>query len=237
MKKISIFLLFTISFSLFSEEFDISKIKFSGLNIKSLPNELSDESLGSYNIAYSAILPSGAVYIIEDTVTGKEAIVEIAATSIDTKSPYVIYLTDKQFQFFTSTYEKNVDFLTLSLKFLGWNKKGDTYSRKPKIVTPERSGEQILKNGANSSYIQIGSFSYYQNGYPMIVELIEALSIEPNFYVIKSKVKDSYIYKIVAGPYSKSDADAIMSNSNLKERNLFIKSYNSVVDDLKDGNE
>jgi len=227
-----VILILNISFLLISEGLDISKIEFSGLNIKLLLNEANYESSTYYNIAYSSILPADAIYLVEDTVTGKEAIIQISPISIDSP-PYTIYLTDEQFQFFTSTYEKNVDFLRLNLRFLGWNKKENNYSKLPNIITPDKSYEQILKNNNDSSYIQIGSFSHYQNGYSLINDFLYILSLSPNFYVIKSKVNDKYVYKILVGPYSEKDALSIMINNNLKDRNIFIKNYNSVIKDIK----
>jgi len=230
-----VILVFEVSFLLISQELDISKIKFSGLSIKSLPEEIY-ESSSCYNIAYSSILPADAIYIAEDTVTGKEAIIQISPVNTDS-SPYIIYLTEKQFQFFTSTYEKSIDFLTLNLTFLAWSKKNKNYSKKPKIISPDKSYERILKNSNDSSYIQIGSFSFYQNGYSLITELLDILSLTPDFYIIKSKVNDKYLYKILAGPYSQSDASDIMINNKLKERNIFIKNYSSVIEDIKSGIE
>ena len=237
MKRIFIIaLVFSFSFFLTSKEFDISKIKFSGLDIKSLSDESSYEISSCYNIAYSAILPADAIYIAEDTVTGKEAIIQISPVSVDAP-PYTIYLTEKQFQFFTSTYEKSVDFLTLNLKFLGWNKKINNYSKRPKIITPDESYDQILKNSDDSLYIQLGSFSHYQNGYPLITELLDSLSLLPSFYIVKSKINDRYVYKILAGPYSKDDASNIIVNNNLKEVKMFIRNYSSIIEDIKSGME
>jgi hypothetical protein len=182
-------------------------------------------------------LPAGGIYSVTDNTTGKEAIVQIGYTIVN-QSPYTLYLPEYLFSFFISTYEKKPETLNLKIKFLGWNKIGaeslylDVQSL---MVEPENSVTEIKKNGKDKFYLQLGSYSFQQNAFPAITDMLPYLELRPHFYLIRIDLgKDKQAYRILAGPYSQVEAKRITEtlNSN-KKTSIFIQNYDAIVKEPK----
>ncbi|HOV14181.1 MAG TPA: hypothetical protein PK771_07850, partial [Spirochaetota bacterium] len=159
MRKIILFILIIISINVYSNEIDIQKIDFVGVNIANQKDKFDNSEAGvKYNICYSAILPAGGIYCISDSVTGKESIVQIGFSVVN-HSPYIIYMPDELYKFFTSTYDKSIDKLNLKVKFIGWNKSESEsmyLDLQSLVVEPDNSINEIKKNGDDKVYIQLG---------------------------------------------------------------------------------
>ncbi|HOJ63680.1 MAG TPA: SPOR domain-containing protein [Spirochaetota bacterium] len=221
-----------------SLEFDISKVSFIGINIKTsnIKIESKTEENQRYNVAYSSFLPEGGIYYIVDKITGVEAIIQIGYSVIE-DSPYKIFLPDRIFNFFASKYDKPVDNISLSLKFLGWNRDNEEsifLDVQSLIVEPEKSLDGIKKNGDDKFYIQIGSFSFYQNALPKITDLLSMLELRPKFYLIKKEIivngEKKNVYRVLAGPYTESMAKEISERINSKkEKSVIIQKAKNIL--------
>lgn len=235
--KIILFFIFSIYF-LNSIEYDVSKISFIGINLKNsgIKIESKTEENQRYNVAYSSFLPEGGIYYIIDKITGVEAIIQIGYSVIE-DSPYKIFLPDRIFNFFASKYEKTVDNINLSIKFLGWNRENEEsffLDIQSLIVSPEVSLDGIKKNGDDKFYLQIGSFSFYQNALPKITELLPMLELRPKFYLIKKEIvvngEKKIVYRVLAGPYNENQAKEISQKINSKkERSVILKKAKSIL--------
>lgn len=238
MKRIFLFvLMLLLTQHLFCENLNIDEALFEGINIKDSSYDFKDgEADFKFNIAYSPFLPAGGIYSIIDTITGKEAIVQIGFAEVD-KSPYTIYLPEYIYNFFSSSYDKEIDKLNLKIKFLAWNREGEesnSFNIYSLIVKPEDTKKEISKNGEDLYYIQLGAFSYYQNSYPVIYKLLPSLEVVPKFYMVKkvveTKDKSVEIYRVLAGPYSFDSAKEITKNINSgKKATVFMHSSESVL--------
>ena len=235
MKKILIIYIFSLfCFLISSQELDIQKIDFSGVNCTNYKEKFDfSEQSSKFNVAFSSILPAGGIYSVTDNTTGKEAIIEIGYTIVN-QSPYTIYLPEYLFNYYISTYEKKPEKLNLHIKFLGWNKPGaeslylDVQSL---LVEPNNSISEIKKNGKDKVYLQLGTYSFQQNAFPAITEMLPYLELRPHFYLIKIELtKDKSAYRILAGPYTDSEAKRITEelNSN-KKTSIFIQKYESII--------
>lgn len=245
MRKLLLFLYLSISASLiFSDEIDIQKLDFIGVSINNHLDKFDDSEKNiKYNLAYSAILPAGGIYCLTDTITGKEAIIQIGY-SIVNQSPYILYLSHDLFEFFTSTYEKKIDKLNLKVKFLGWNKNKDENETmyldlQSLVIEPDTSIDAIKKNGDDKVYIQLGSYTYHQNAFPGITELLPYLEVRPNFYLIKKEINENkQIYRVLAGPYNLNDARRIVDLLNKKkDKSTFIKTIKNILEEETAKNE
>ncbi|MCK4796976.1 MAG: SPOR domain-containing protein [Spirochaetes bacterium] len=244
-KKITIFIMILVACSSFSQNniVDIEKVIFEGINTESYTSEIEDgEADIKYSIIYSPFLPAGGIYSITDNITGKEAIVQIGYAKVD-RNPYLLYLPDYLFKFFTKSYEKEVEKIKLKVKFLAWNREGEEsfyLNFQSLIVKPEDSFLAISKDGADKHYIQIGAFSYYQNSYPVIVDMIPYLKISPHFYLIKKEIikddKTIEMYRVLVGPYSVESAKKIVKEINSsKGTSVFIHSGKSIINEHASG--
>ncbi len=226
----------------FSNEIDIRKIDFTGVNIANHSDKFDDSERNlKYNLAYSAILPAGGIYCLTDSITGKEAIIQIGY-SIVNQSPYIVYISDELFKFFSATYEKKIDKLNLKVKFIGWNKDENETSYldiQNLVVEPSKSVEEMKKNGEDKVYIQRGSYTYHQNAFPGITQMLPYLEVRPNFYLVKKDLgEDRHIYRVLAGPYNLTDARRIVESLNdKKEKSIFIQTLNNLFGEESKKNE
>ncbi len=237
MKKIILFLFIFLISTAVAQDFSTEEIKFKGKELSAAgmdPN--SGELEIKFNIAYSPILPAGAIYSLMDISTGYETIVQIGFAPVN-HDPLAIYLPDQTFNFFQKPYDIKTDSFNLKVKFLAWNKEGESseyLNIKSLVVDHENSISKIALENPDDSYIQIGSFRHYQNAYPMITEMLPFLEIKPNFYLVASEIfvdnKKQTIYRIFAGPYDKSSANKLRAEINEKKgKTVFIKTGDSIV--------
>ena len=242
MKKIVFkFIFLNLLYILFSQDIDIQKVDFVGVNVANHLDKFDDsERTIKYNLAYSAILPAGGVYNVTDPITGKEALVQVGY-SIVNQSPYIIYLSQEMFNFFISTYDKKPNTIKLTIKFLGWNKTGEEsqyLDLQSLVVEPDKSLKEITKNGNDKYYIQLGAYSYHQNAFPGITEMLPFLEVRPHFYLIKKDLKKDKdgktVYRVMAGPYNLDDAKRITGVLNsIKKKSLFIQSMSNIIKEEK----
>lgn len=243
---VTVLIVMTISFPLVSQdngdslsEINIDAITFKGMNILEFPSTFKDFDKGEanfkFNIAYSAVLPPGGIYKITDTVTGREAIIQIALYMAKTP-PKNIYLPGYVFSFFSERYEKKVDAVNLKVQFLGFangDKQPEFVDIKSLVIAPGRAKQKITQDG-DKYYVQLGSYEYYQNSYPKITEMLPLLELRPNFYMVEYKMKqgDGYktVYRVLAGPYTKEDAKKIVSViKKRRDKSVFYRTGKSAV--------
>jgi hypothetical protein len=242
MKKFIIALLFTsiFIFNILSQNKiqDVEQVSFTGINIETSDYKNNkDENKTNYSIVYSPLLPSGGIYSIIDKTSGREAIIQIGNSMVN-QSPVNLYMSENLFTFFASFYPDKKDKLTLNIKFLAWNKKdneSDFLNLSHLIVRLEDSFSEITKNGLDKYYIQLGSFSYYQNSYPLVSDMMPYLKIVPQFYLVKKQITDKNnekkdTYRLLVGPYSLDDAREISKKINeSKKTTVFIHSGDAVL--------
>ncbi|MBP7553771.1 MAG: SPOR domain-containing protein [Spirochaetes bacterium] len=226
--------------AIFSDDIEIGSIEFEAIKISELKSSIdTSEIYQKYNIAYSSILPEGAIYSITDKITGLEAVIQIGYSSADSH-PKNIYITDNLYDFFAKNYEKKPDKIGLSIRFAGWNQESDgsVYANiEELVVNPENSPSEIQKNESDKYFIQLGSFSYYQNAYPQISNMLPVMLKKPKFYLIKKNImkdgKKTEIYRVLAGPYSFSEARSISEEVNTKyNASVFFQSRDRALSDI-----
>lgn len=237
--RVVIFVIFN-SYFFYTVDLEISNTPFIGVNIKntSIKIESKTEENQRYNVAYSSFLPEGGIYYIVDKTTGVEAIIQIGYSIIE-ESPYKIFLPDRIFNFFSSKYDKSIDTITLFIKFLGWNRENEEsifLDIQNLIVNPEESLNKIKINGEDNYYLQIGSFSFYQNAFPKITELLPMLELRPKFYLVRKDIKvngeNKVVYRVLAGPYSVDQAKEIYKKINLKkEKSVLFKKGKDILNE------
>ncbi len=239
MKKIITLLLLIMTLALFSQNniLDIDKISFEGFNLAQSPYKAEEKEIeNNYSVVYSPLLPTGAIYSIKDISTGKEAIVQIGYLQVD-NSPYALYIPEYLFNFFSKFYKEKKEKIEFKIKFLAWNKIGEEsiyLNLLSLIVNENNSLNEVNKNGANKNYIQLGAFSYYQNSYPVIEEMIPYLKIIPRFYIFKKETtlnnEKKIVYRLLAGPYSLEEAREITNNINSqKKANVIIHTTETII--------
>lgn len=240
MKKIIIPILIFFSFTIFSQNniLDIDKISFEGFNLSQSTYKAEEKEIeNNYSVIYSPFLPTGAIYSIKDKNTGKEAIVQIGYLQVD-DSPYALYIPEYLFEFFSKFYKEKKEKIEFTIKFLAWNKTGEEsrYLNLLSLVVNENNSlDEVNKNGSNKNYIQLGAFSYYQNSYPVIEEMIPYLKIIPRFYIFKKEItlnnEKKIIYRLLAGPYSLEEAREIANkiNSQKKTTVVIIHSTETII--------
>lgn len=238
-KNIFVFIFVFLSVVLFSQDGvpNVEQLTFEGININNSSYKIdeAEESI-SYNLVFSPLLPTGAVYLISDETTKKEAIIQIGHTQVD-KSPYSLYMTEELFNFFVKAHENSAEALSMKVKFLGWNKKGEESSFLNLLnlmVKEENSLYEITSNGLDKYYMQIGAFSYYQNSYPVIIDVMPFLDALPKFYVLKKDTvingENKSLYRILVGPYLLEEARRISSLINSKKNSsVFLHSGESII--------
>ncbi|HNZ27441.1 MAG TPA: SPOR domain-containing protein [Spirochaetota bacterium] len=238
-RRFIIFILLATA-AIYSDNIEIGSIEFEAIKISELKSAIdTSEIYQKYNIAYSSILPEGAIYSISDKITGLEAVIQIGYSSVDSH-PKNIYITDNLYDFFAKIYEKKPDKITLSIRFAGWNKEsGDSVYAdiEELVVNPENSPSEIRKNEPDKYFIQLGSFSYYQNAYPQISNMLPVMLRKPKFYLIKKNIikngKKTEIYRVLAGPYSFSEARSIAEEVNNKfNASVFFQSRDKTLSDI-----
>jgi hypothetical protein len=218
----------------------LDKLDFIGISLSKFGEKPSDaDNSRKLNIAYSPVLPAGAVYNLTDRLTGKQAMIEIGLLTVN-QSPYNIYLNDYLYNYFAEGMNPKPEKFDLKLKFIGWNKEGEeaqSLDIQSLMVEPENSLSEISANGKDKYYIQLGSYSYHQNAYPAITELLPYLEVKPHFYMIKKESeKTKPLFRILAGPYSVEDARRIVNILNRKKStNYYLQSSDSVIEKAKSG--
>ena len=66
---------------------NVEQLTFEGININNSSYKIDEaEENTSYNLVFSPLLPTDAIYLITDETTKKEAIIQIGHTQVD-KSP------------------------------------------------------------------------------------------------------------------------------------------------------
>jgi hypothetical protein len=239
-KLIFAFMFSTILFNILPQDKiqDVEQVVFTGINIDTSDYKNNkDENKTNYSIVYSPFLPSGGIYSLIDKNSGKEAIIQIGNAMVN-QSPFNLYISNDLFNFFSSFYPDKKDKLNLYVKFLAWNKKdneSDFLNLSNLIVKLEDSYAEITKNGLDKYYIQLGSFSYYQNSYTLISDMMPYLKIVPQFYLVKKQItvnnnekKDTY--RLLVGPYSLDDAREITKKINdNKKTTVFIHSGEAIL--------
>lgn len=235
MKNLFIFFLTIITFSSFSQ--NIESITFKLEKISNFEETFKKINKSHYNIAFSSILPANAVYkiVANNNMSG---IVQIGSLDLQT-DPVNIYIKDEFYDFL-----KNKDTASNSdevkLIFLGWNytdkNKNEFVDIKQLIVTPSTSLNEVINNGKDKYYIQLGSYSYYQNSFPRITEMLPFLEFKPRFYMMKQNIKKDGkkidVYRVLAGPYHKDIAENISQIINKEQNNnILLRSAESIIEE------
>lgn len=239
-KAVIFIILLSYLLPLFSQETksSIEDLVFYGLNIETSDYKGNKEELEKhFSIAYSPFLPAGAIYEIKNIKTGKTAIVQIGIAEVN-KSPFVLYLPNNLFSFFSSPGEKEIE---LKLKFIGWNKDSEKavyLDILNYIVVPENAISEIKENGKECYYLQLGAFTYYQNAYPQILKMIPFIKVVPKFYLVKLKHQETKdLYRIIAGPfYSLKEIRQIGEeiNNKIKDAKIYIKTGENILKELNE---
>ena len=243
-KKFVFILILIISFYSYSQDriVDIEKIVFKGRPLRIIAGDTEGREVKrKYCLAYSSFLPTGGVYSIVDNITAKEAIVQIGSAKVR-GSLSNLYLPDSVFDFFAKSYKNEVDTINVKIKFLAWNKREEEsifLDLQRLIIKPDRSVYEIRNNGLDKYYIQLGAFSYYQNAYPIIIEMMPFLKTVPNFYLVKKEVnrngKITPFFRILVGPYSKNDANNIALKINAAKKTVvFVRSGQVFINENKE---
>lgn len=187
-----------------------------------------------FNAAYSSALPAGCIYKIKALQNNREVIVQIEyhPGNLQTNT---IYLSDDAYNFLKmedSSLEQNTN---VQLSFLGWwNEKAqsDFLNIQSLVVEPEDSCREIVRNGLDKYYIQLGAFQFYQNSFGQITNLLPYLQVRPNFYMRKttSKTSGEDVFRVLAGPYSHDDAVRITAFINSFSKNsVMLKSSTEAI--------
>lgn len=233
MKKIILtVVLFIFTVGLYSQEVNISDIKFKMLKTSSFRSTFENIRRDVYNLSYSSILPVNGIYKVRCTSTAKEAIIQIGYSMTNTP-PDTLYISDDLFGFFTDGGKGSSP--EVRLTFLGWSEtaakpENDFLNIQSLVIPPEKVYSKVTENGEDKFYIQLGSFSFYQNSYPKITQLLPYLELKPNFFMVEYKEKDNKVYRVLAGPYSREDAIKITRtiNSNTKEP-VYLQSGATII--------
>ena len=222
-------------------EFNISSLVFVASDFTKCETDMGlPAESQNYSLVYSSILPEGGVYVATDYITGAEAIVQIGYSRLET-APDKLLMSPKLYEHFSSKYDKEIDTVALKMKFIGWNKNDSdmaSLSLDRLIVTPNISYEEINKIDDDKYYIQLGSYHFYQNSYPRIIELLPILDTYPKFYILKKTMSKNEklidVYRVLSGPFDYEDAkklaDDINSKSNAK---VFIQSQKKIKNEDK----
>lgn len=187
-----------------------------------------------FNAAYSSALPAGCIYKIKSLQNNREVIVQIEYHPGNLHNN-TIYISDEAYNFLrieNSSLEENMN---VQLSFLGWwNEKAqsDFLNIQSLIVEPEDSCREIVQNGLDKYYIQLGAFEFYQNSFGRITNLLPYLQVRPNFYMTKTKSKTSNedVFRVLAGPYTHEDAVRITNFINsFSKDSVMLKSSTAAI--------
>ncbi len=217
------------------QDVNISNIKFQVEKISAYTSTFINVRTDVYNIAYSSILPDNGIYKIVSLSNNREAIIQIAYSMTSTP-PEKLYITDNLYSFFGSNDPAVTGKIETKLVFLGWSNtnsdaENDFLNIQNMVVPPENAMSQLTTNGGEKFYIQLGSFSYYQNSYPKITQLLPYLELRPSFFMVEhSEASKNKVYRVLAGPYSREDAIKISRtiNSKVKEP-VYLKTGESII--------
>jgi hypothetical protein len=239
MKRFIFIFVIITGFLLFSQENfkDIENLEFIAVDASTISDKFDlKETEQKFNVAYSPILPAGGIYVLTDPESGKEANIQIGVTKVN-ESPYNLYLPKYLYNFFSDAYKDGTADIKLKLKFMGWYKDGKEssyFDLESYIVKPEDALKEITALGKEKYYLQVGAYNYYQNAYPVILDIISYLKTTPKFYMLeKSIVKEgvnAQIFRVLTGPYDNELARIVMNDiNNTKKAKVFIVSGESVI--------
>ncbi|MEE1290422.1 MAG: hypothetical protein UHW86_05260 [Spirochaetota bacterium] len=191
-----------------------------------------------FNAAYSSALPAGCIYKIKSSQNNREVIVQIEYHPGNLQSD-TIYLSDDAYNFL-KIEESSLEQTNVQLSFLGWwNEKAqsDFLNIQSLVVEPQDSRHEIVRNGMDKYYLQLGAFEFYQNSFSRITNLLPYLQVRPNFYMTKtpSKTTEEDVFRVLAGPYSHEDAVRIADfiNSFSKDSVMLKSSTQAIKGDKK----
>ena len=245
MKKciISFILFISALFTSFAQSADVSNelsaIPFKIDRISKHKDTFVNTDSKVFNAAYSSALPAGCIYKIKSLQNFREVIVQIEFHPGKLQGD-TVYLGDDAYNFLKndeSTLEKDMN---VQLSFLGWwNEKAqsDFLNIQSLVVEPKDSCREIVQNGLDKYYIQLGAFQFYQNSFGHITNLLPYLQVRPNFYMTKTTSANTGedVFRVLAGPYSHEDAVRISGfiNSFSKEPVILKSSTDAIKGDKK----
>lgn len=192
-----------------------------------------------FNAAYSSTLPAGCIYKVKAQQNNREVIVQIEyhPGNLQTNT---VYLSDDAYNFLTIEDSSLEHDMNVQLSFLGWwNEKAqsDFLNIQSLVVEPKDSCREIIQNGLDKYYIQLGAFQFYQNSFGRITSLLPYLQVRPNFYMTKteSQASGEDVFRVLAGPYSHDDAVRISGfiNSFSKDSVMLKSSTDAIKGDKK----
>lgn len=199
----------------------------------------ANTSSNVFNAAYSSALPAGCVYKMKSQQNNREVIVQIEHHPENLQNN-TVYLSDDAYDFLTLENSALEYDMNVQLSFLGWcneEAQSDFLNIQSLVVEPKDSCREIVQNGLDKYYIQLGAFQFYQNSFGLITNLLPYLQVRPNFYITKtvSQVSNEDIFRVLAGPYSHDDAVRISGfvNSFLKDSVLLKSSTDAIKGDKK----
>ncbi|MCH5150058.1 MAG: hypothetical protein J1G30_05255 [Spirochaetales bacterium] len=245
MKKHTASLIFFISalFAATAQSADIpnelSSVLFKIDKISRHQTAFANTKSNVFNAAYSSALPAGCIYKIKTQQNNREVIVQIEYHPKNLQNN-TVYLSDDVYNFLTledSSFESDMN---VQLSFVGWcNEKAqsDFLNIQSLVVEPKDSRREIIQNGLDKYYIQLGAFQFYQNSFGLITSLLPYLQVRPNFYITKTSAQTSCedVFKVLAGPYSHDDAVRISGfiNSFSKDSVMLKSSTDAIKGDKK----
>lgn len=245
MKKYTASLIFFISvlFTTVAQSADIpnelSSVPFKIDKISRHQAAFTNTNSNVFNAAYSSALPVGCIYKIKSSQNNHEVIVQIEYYPSNLPNN-TIYISDAAYDFLAieqSSLECNIN---VQVSFLGWQSEkaqSDFLNIQSLVVEPKDSIREIIQNGLDKYYIQLGAFQFYQNSFGRITNLLPYLQVQPNFYMMKTESKTSGedIFRVLAGPYSHDDAVRISGfiNSLSKDPVMLKSSTDAIKGDKK----
>lgn len=242
MKKImTVMMILCAAWAVNAADFNISSLVFVASDFTKCETDMSlPAESQNYSLVYSSILPEGGVYVATDYITGAEAIVQIGYSRLEA-APDKIFMPTSLYTHFSSKYDKEVDTVALKMKFIGWNKNDSdmaSLSLDRLIVTPNISYEEINKIDDDKYYIQLGSYHFYQNSYPRIIELLPILDTYPKFYILKKTMSKNEklidVYRVLSGPFDYEEAKKLADDINSKSSSkVFIQSQKKIKNEDK----
>lgn len=192
-----------------------------------------------FNAAYSSALPVGCIYKIKAQQNNREVIVQIEHHPENLQND-TVYLSDDAYNFLTLEKSSLEQSMNVQLSFLGWcneRAQSDFLNIQSLVVEPKDSRREIIQNGLDKYYIQLGAFEFYQNSFGLITNLLPYLQIRPNFYITKTVSRTSHedVFRVLAGPYSYDDAVRISGfiNSFSKDSVMLKSSTGAIKGDKK----
>ena len=236
MKNTIILILFSLSFSLIGQDISIQDINFKVEKFSLYSKTFDKVPTTIYNVAFSSVLPERGIYKMVSSSTKHEAIIRVGYSQISTPSD-VVYVTDDLYDFFASHDSVAPTIVTAKLTFLGWSEEGDKeagndfLNLQSLVIKPDDVAKKAAENDDDTMYIQLGSFSFYQNSYPRITQLLPYLELRPEFYMVEEDVGGKKVFRVMAGPYAKKDAIKITKIINATQKDaVYLQGKEALMD-------